>query len=361
MFVGIIITLVSIIVLMLFYLTSRFRKFNFVLKIKNKYISWLVTLIPIVICIIFFVIDRINTFVVLTYLVISFMIFDLIMFIIKKISKKQFKYYYAGIIAIIFVVIYLGHGYFLAHNVVRTNYLVETNKDVENFRIVQISDSRIGATMDGDKFIEYMRKINETNPDIVVVTGDFVDDDTSYQDMIKGARGLGLLNTKYGVYFIYGNHDKGYFSYKNYSDKELRENLKINNVKILEDEYFNVTDEITLVGRKDKSDITRKSMKDLNSVIDKTKYLVVLDHQPADYENDAKEKVDLVLSGHTHGGQLFPLGKLGVTLGINDNYYGIEKRDNTTFIVNSGIADWAIKFKTGTISEYTVIDIKGKK
>ncbi len=86
----------------------------------------------------------------------------------------------------------------------------------------------------------------------------------------------------------------------------------------------------------------------------------MLDHQPNDYDNEAESGADLVLSGHTHGGQLFPLGLFGVLLGSNDKTYGIETRDNTTFIVNSGISDWAIKFKTGTKSEYGVITIKTK-
>ena len=47
-------------------------------------------------------------------------------------------------------------------------------------------------------------------------------------------------------------------------------------------------------------------------------------------------------------------------IGANNQIYGIEERDNTTFIVSSGIGDWAVKFKTGTLAEYVVIDIKNK-
>jgi hypothetical protein len=67
--------------------------------------------------------------------------------------------------------------------------------------------------------------------------------------------------------------------------------------------------------------------------------------------------MDLVISGHTHGGQMFPL-QLFELFGANDQIYGIEERGNTTFIVSSGIADWEVKFKTLTVSEYVVIDIK---
>ena len=86
----------------------------------------------------------------------------------------------------------------------------------------------------------------------------------------------------------------------------------------------------------------------------------MLDHQPNDYQNQADAGVDLVLSGHTHGGQLFPLNKVGEWIGANDRTYGFEKRGQTNFIVTSGLSDWAIKFKTGTKSEFVVIDLLGK-
>ena len=76
---------------------------------------------------------------------------------------------------------------------------------------------------------------------------------------------------------------------------------------------------------------------------------------------ESKAEVDLVLSGHTHGGQLFPLGYVGKLLKANDEFKGMNFRDNTIFIVNSGLSDWKLKFKTGTTSEYTVIDIMNKK
>ena len=68
--------------------------------------------------------------------------------------------------------------------------------------------------------------------------------------------------------------------------------------------------------------------------------------------------MDLVLSGHTHGGQLFPFNNLGKWLGFNDAIYGYERLDNTDFIVTSGISDWELLFKTGCRSEFVVIDIK---
>ena len=84
-------------------------------------------------------------------------------------------------------------------------------------------------------------------------------------------------------------------------------------------------------------------------------------HEPTDYEKESQTKADLVVSGHTHGGQLFPVTYFGVWFGIMDRVYGHENREGTDFIVTSGISDWAIKFKTGTKSEYVIVDVQGKR
>ncbi len=354
--------IVLILVGIIIYAVTKIHKIPFIKNLENQRISWILACVPVFIVSIFIYIDSINTIIIFLYFILFLLLGDFASFIIKKVSKKKIDYTIKFATSIILAVIYLGNAYFLAHHVVETRYVVETNKDigVDNFRIAQISDSHVGATMDGDKFIEYMEPINKTNPDIVVVTGDFIDDDTSLEDMKKACMGLGKLKAKYGVYYVYGNHDKGYFDYREYGDKELREELEKNNVIILEDESVLITDNIYLLGRQDRSEINRLSAQDLTKDLDKSKYIIALDHQPNDYDNEAEAGIDLVLSGHSHGGQFFPLGPLGVLFGFNDAYYGLEKRDDTTFIVNSGIGDWAIQFKTGTISEYGIIDIKKK-
>ena len=144
----------------------------------------------------------------------------------------------------------------------------------------------------------------------------------------------------------------------NYSQEDLANELKKNGVHILEDEY-EVLDNLCIVGRKDKA--TQKDRKDLSEIlqdVDDSKYIIVMDHEPNDYEKESQTKADLVVSGHTHGGQFFPLTYFGQWFGINDRIYGYEKRNDTEFIVTSGIADWEILFKTGTKSEYVMMTIQ---
>ena len=89
----------------------------------------------------------------------------------------------------------------------------------------------------------------------------------------------------------------------------------------------------------------------------KTKYIIDINHQPTDYDNESKSNIDLVVSGHTQGGKFIPLGLLSPYVSENDNIYGYKKINNTNFIVTSGISDWELKLKTGCISEYVLINI----
>ena len=172
---------------------------------------------------------------------------------------------------------------------------------------------------------------------------------------------LGALETTYGVYYAFGNHDKGYFgpAYRGYSGADLVAELERNGVTVLQDETVLLGGQFYLIGRQDRSQPGRASMEELTAGLDRDRYSIVLDHQPYEYDAQAASGVDLVLSGHTHGGQLFPFHRFGEWLGMDAKIYGLERRENTDFIVTSGISDWTIQFKTGCRSEYVVVDVLG--
>ena len=287
---------------------------------------------------------------------------DLVSFLICKIIKRKPKGYPAGIFAILFSALYLSYGWYTAHHVVETDYTVTTEKDLggKDLRIIMFADSHVGATFDGDVFARYTKEMEALSPDLVVMVGDFIDDDTTKEDMLSSCRALGEIQATYGVYFVYGNHDRGYFrsEKKGYDAADLADALTANNVKILQDEALLIDNRFYLIGREDASFRGRADMASLTAGLDPDKYQIVLDHQPHDYEAQEKSGVDMVLSGHTHGGWLFPFNKIGERSGTDDKAYGREKRSNTEFIVTSGISEWALKFKTGTPSEYVVIDIR---
>ncbi len=279
-------------------------------------------------------------------------------FVIKKTIKKTIAHHYLDIAAVLITVIYLFVGWLSMVNISRTEYALETEKNIGNdLRIIQVTDFHIGMILNGDKVSELVDDINAEKPDIVVITGDFVDDESEKEDMLASCRALGRLDAEKGIYFVWGNHDEGYFQSRNFSGEELRKALEKNGIIILEDEKALVAENICLIGRKDASDKERKSISELMKDISPDYYTIVLDHQPNDYDNESTAGADLVLSGHTHGGHMFPAGPIGVLIGANDEYYGLHTRKNTSFIVSSGVSAWEIPFKTGTHSEYVVIDI----
>ena len=297
------------------------------------------------------------------HLILIWLLFDFASFIIEKIRKRKWKHYWAGFAAVVFCVLWLTWGWIGAHYVRTTIYTFNTPKLDQNMRIVQISDSHVGATFHADGLLKHIEKINAMNPDVVVVTGDFVDNDTSREDMLASCDALGQVTAPNGVLFVYGNHDKARYGPSNggWTGDELRARLEANGVIILEDAVYTVNEQLCIAGRKDRSESQyrggRVSAEQLLSAVNHDQYRVMLDHQPNDFNAEAAAEADLVLCGHTHAGQFIPIDHVGEWIGENDLRYGHEKRRNTDFIVTSGISNWTFKFKTAACSEYVVIDL----
>lgn len=348
-----------------FYLIFRLQQLTIIHKLskQNKLYSVLlsITIFLITVLILGMTLNYINMIIILIFLVIFWILFDIIFWIIQKLCKRKFKLRFASIFALVSTIIYFSIGWVLAHHIWIETYDIQSFKEVESLKIVMFADSHIGTTFDGEGFAKEIQKIQDQNPDVVLICGDFIDDDTTKQTMEIACKVLGTLKTKYGIYYIFGNHDEGYYNYRDYTRKDLIENLEKNNVVVLEDKAVNIGEDHVLVGRcdasKNEKGSARKSIEELVAPLNQDKFIIVMNHQPNDYANEEKANVDLVLSGHTHGGQLFPVTYAGEWFGMNDKTYGYEKRNNTNFIVTSGISDWAIKFKMGCKSEIVVINI----
>lgn len=343
------------------YLLTRFHRFGKVKRIAkgNKPLSWIISAIPLLLLCGFLFINSSTMMMVILHLTLFWIFTDIFARTFNKIFKKQNKHYFAGLCAIVFTTVYLGIGWYNAHHVSRTEYTFYTSKDLgqDTLKIALIADLHLGITLDGEEFHQQMIRIEKEEPDLVVVAGDFVDDDTYKKDMLKACEALNVT-TRYGVYFIYGNHDKGYYKYRDFDSNELEAELRKNHVTLLQDETVLINDSFYVIGRQDKTQKDRATAPNLTSDLDHSKYMIMIDHQPNAYDEEADSGADLVLSGHTHGGHIFPGAYLGEWFGMNDRSYGIEKRENTQFVVTSGISGWGIPFKTGTFSEYVMINIK---
>ena len=275
-------------------------------------------------------------------------------------KKKKPHVYVTGLVAIALTILYLIGGYFQAHHIWEKYYRLGVDSSKQPLKIAMLADSHMGTTFHADRFAKELKRIEATEPDLLVICGDMIDDDTSYEDMLSSCEALGDFQAEYGVFFCYGNHDRGYNALgRGYDGDAFAKALTENGVHILEDEVYKLNTDYTLIGRADASveqmGGQRKSMESLLEEVNPDSYTIVLDHQPNDYEEEAKAGVGLVLSGHTHGGQMFPINRIGELIGANDSTYGYERHDRTDFIVTSGIGSWAIQFKTGCRSEFVVV------
>ncbi len=316
---------------------------------------------------------------ILLYTIIIFVInyyIKLIYFKVKNIPPKKTRttkfYKISGIISILLIFFISIYGTLNARNIRTTSYEITINKQVPSFKklnIVLIADLHIGYNLGSKQIAKMVKKINEQNPDIVVIAGDIFDNDyEAIDNPTKIINSFRQIKSKYGTYAVYGNHDidektlGGFtFDYKKdkISDIRMDQMLEKSNITLLRDEYLLLKDEIYIYGRPDymrlgRGITKRKTPEEIVANLDKTKPIILIDHEPRELDELASAKVDLDLSGHTHDGQLFPgtiLNKI-----IWKNSYGYKKINEFHSIVTSGVGLYGPNMRVGTIAE--IVNIK---
>lgn len=314
---------------------------------------------------IIFVIPSFNLFgfwaVVVLHLFVFGMIVDLIYWLMKKNQiHHKFEYIYRlGIIPILCLCMVLGYGYMNMKNVSLKQYTIYTEKNIhQNYRIALITDLHFGNTMNQTDLKAYCQQISKQNPDIVLLGGDIVDERSTIEEMKQAFQILSTIDNQYGIYYVYGNHDRAtYSNHSAFTYKELSQTIEKNKIQILSDQCMDIQDDFVLIGREDRNHRERMDSQDLISHINHQNFILMLDHQPVDLKVNDMLKVDLQLSGHTHGGQMFPVGLLSDILGFGEMNYGYRQMDHMQVIVSSGIAGWGYALRTGSHSEYVIIDI----
>lgn len=301
----------------------------------------------------------------------------LINFIIKKLSKEKYetmnvwkKIYGSGIIAFGITAVIFIYGHYNMMHVVQTDYTIYTDKEIrkEGYRAALIADVHFSVSVDLNTLKEKCDEISSNNVDMVFLCGDIVDENTSKDNMEQVFKAFSEIKSTYGVYYVYGNHDRQlYRNNRKYTEEELKSAIESFGITILQDEKAEAGDEIVVVGREDASyhqtlgkSEERDSIEELIKDIDKDRFIIVLDHQPKEYEENSMVGTDLILSGHTHAGQMWPVNIAFKFLKFDDAVYGYTKIDATQAFITSGFAGWGYSVKTSSPAEYVIIDIKGK-
>ena len=305
-------------------------------------------------------------FLIMIFIVIFSLIANLVyviyLLIIKGTKKNKsyfiYKMHVFMVLPLLATIGMVTFGIINMNNVVETNYSYNTIKTNNKYKIALISDTHYD-TIQNTKYVDdAVNKLNTYNIDLLILDGDIVDENTSKESMIEVFNKFGKTKTKYGIYYVYGNHDRQ--TYKKttyYTIDELENAITSSGIIMLKDEYKIINNDLLLIGRKDKS---LRNRKDIKSIIGDTKisdyYTIVADHQPVEFEENSKLGVDLELSGHTHAGQIWPLGLI-IKLFQNKYVYGEYKIDNSYLVVSSGFTGWGYPIRTEKHCEYVIVNI----
>ena len=273
------------------------------------------------------------------------------------------------IISLIIIVLIIIYLYFENNAIQITNIDVKDQSipnSFKNFKIVHISDLHNKEFGKSQKNV--INKIKETNPDIIVITGDIID---SYDTNVKiSADFINGISKIAPVYYVPGNHESrildDYIS--------LKTQMQTAGVHVLENEFITISkgnDKINIIGMNDPSfeylkleGITDEEIVVNNlSVLTKNLngYTILLSHRPELIDTYASFNINLVFSGHAHGGQVripFVGGVIAPNQGLFPKYTsGLHEVKNTKMIISRGLGNSAFPFRINNRPEIVVANL----
>ncbi|MDR2187179.1 MAG: metallophosphoesterase [Azonexus sp.] len=272
--------------------------------------------------------------------------------------------HHLGLLVLAVVALQVAWGFYNAQTPRETHFSLTVHKPLKNggrqLRIVHVSDLHVGRYSSQALMAAMVERVNRLQADLIVITGDIVDNALQPyfdQDM---PRILGGLQSRYGVYAIMGNHD--------YFGESPRRNVAAynrSNMRVLRDEALYLADPgITLIGREDMirgsrilpdASGPRAPLAALTAEADPATPWILLDHQPRQIDEALAEKIDLQFSGHTHNGQFFPVNLI-VKL-LYPNPWGLLTQGNYSLIVSCGFGTWGPPLRFPSYAEIVVADV----
>ncbi|MFJ3201942.1 metallophosphoesterase [Streptomyces sp. NPDC086989] len=227
--------------------------------------------------------------------------------------------------------------------------LAKLPRAAHGFRIAVVSDIHLGPVLGRAHTTRIVETVNRTQPDLIAIVGDLVDG--SVHDLGSAAEPLRLLRARHGSYFVTGNHE--YFS----GARQWIEHVRELGLTPLENArralpYFD------LAGVNDVQGESEGHGPDFAAALgdrDRARAAVLMAHQPVVIHEAARNGVDLQLSGHTHGGQLWPGNYLAEL--ANPTVAGLERYGDTQLYVSRGAGAWGPPVRVGAPSDITVVEL----
>lgn len=261
----------------------------------------------------------------------------------KDFTKR--KALFAFILTLAGTLYCMGEAYYVQ----RRDVTITTTKlpeDIDSIRLVYVTDAHIGGLATHWHFERVMRIVEEARPDILALCGDIIDGDMSYRE-----RELALLieaagRAKYGAFAVNGNHE-----YYFLLDEDVEQIIRDCGYKLLINERAE-TAGITIIGIDDTAFNTY--IEPVLDPKDSERFVLVLKHRPK-LPEDAQGRFDLQISGHTHGGQFWPLGYFKDMAG--DSTQGLSRKAGGYVYVSNGSGFNGAMMRMFVPPEVTVIDI----
>ncbi|KUP23025.1 metallophosphoesterase [Paenibacillus sp. DMB5] len=262
----------------------------------------------------------------------------------------------AGITLVLLLAVFLIWGSRNAWSTVVRTHPVRIDKSIGTsapLTVAVASDLHLGNIVGNRHLRKMVAEINRMEPDIILLAGDVLDD--SIEPFIRNGMSLQLkqLKARYGVYAVLGNHE-----YYGGSIAQYTEVMAGIGIRVLQDEVAEAGG-VYIAGRKDKTAESmqggRMSVQALLEGLDHTRPILMMDHQPTGFDIAAKTGVDVLLSGHTHRGQIAP--NHWITRRLFELDWGYLLKDKLHVIVSSGYGTWGPPIRLASRSELIRLEV----
>ena len=217
-----------------------------------------------------------------------------------------------------------------------------------HLRIALASDFHLKELTDPDFMGQFVEKVNSTNADLLLIPGDILEGDRQDGQVDEFESGFRKIRTRYGTYVTLGNHEF-------YGRRTRTDFFEKSSMVVLRDTVLIIGNAFALIGRQDAHFDRRKPIAELMRAAPDSLPTIVLDQRPTEMYQVSATGADILVSGHTHDGQLFPINLItGQIYGLSWGYRLIGK---TNVFVTSGVQLWGPPVRTAGDSEIMLIDV----
>ena len=269
---------------------------------------------------------------------ISFWILTILYIFTKFIPNYSYQ---IGIFSLFCILILVLVSFYYGNKVFSKEINISSNKIKKNTSFIFISDVHLGSNNE-NHLLKIISNIKKHKFDFILIGGDLIDSSSFPINTLSHFKDFNCP-----IYFVTGNHE---YYIKN--SNEIITSLNQYNIQHISNNS-NVIDDINLIGIDDNTS-KEKQLNIIKNNLSHSKFNLLLIHKPSIWE-EVSEHIDLMLSGHTHNGQIFPFNYF---VRVQFKYkYNIYNHKNSTLYVSSGSGPWGPKMRLGTLNEVILFNL----